>query len=1208
MPPRNDEKIYFAEKNKHLTSHYSWLVRKAASDKVDRREIKNITNKIYLPKVLQNKNLGGQENYTKMSIKKKILTIVLGLSLVAVIVPVGVSAALTSSQVQAIVSLLQSFGADATTIANVQTSLTGGTPATPVTPVGTGACTGVTFTRNLTVGSTGSDVKCMQSLLNSNGYTVATSGVGSPGMETTYFGPLTLVAVRSFQTAQGWTPANQAGPLTRAALNALIGGAPVTPGQPPVVVPTGAGLSVMLSSDNPASGTVVDGQAQAALAKLTFTNGDNTEVTVTQLKLKRTGISADASLTNVYLFNGATRLTDGASVSSTIISFNDSLGLFKVPAGGSVTITVTADVDGTAGETVGVQLVASTDVTTNASSVKGTYPISGNYMNIATGTLASVSFATSTTPAEASVDPQDSYAIFQNSVTVGTRAVDLKRISFRKTGSTSNTDLQNLKLYIDGVQVGSTMQLDANGYVTFDLTSAPKRLEAGTRVVKVLADIIGGSSLTFTMNLWNVADATFVDTQYGANVLIQANSTTFSKRSTGEQTVNSGTITITKMTDSPSGNTVDAATNVTLAKFQVKAAGESVKVETLKVSVVVNTAAVGYLRNGALYANGVQIGSTSNLYDTTNTSPYYTSFSLGSSLIVVPGSPVTLEVRADVYDNDGTNDVTTGTTIQVRIEGSASENNAIGQSSASTIDAPASDVNGNTLTVAQGGLTLSTYTAYTAQSVVAPLSAFKLAHFTLTASTTEAVNVTNINVTLDEVSSYTSNLYVVYGTQTTTVKPTVSASNDWAINYSLPAGTTIDVMVYGDVSSDASGATQTLTSLISGTTASSAVSADSAAATSAALTYTSGAFATATVTPPDNQIVAGNQSVVSGTFKFTSSYEAYTISELRFTANSNSAAIVSASLKDGATVLATVPYDNVNSYFNFTGLNVAIPASTSKSLTLVWNLSIPSYAASTSDVDTKAAMTYVKYSDPNGTVSTDANTRTANSTIVYKSIPTLALVDLTNSALVNAGAQDLYKFTIAAPTQGPVAIKQFKIALAWSDGGGAGDSLELESIKLLRNGTDITSSVTISDEDGSSVESTTGVTEGDSTIVVTWDGTTEDEVSEDGLVTYTIRGTPQGFNVVDASTASNTDTVSLDFTPDTAAQTATFNFINVDSPTVGSIVGLWSSATANASATDHNLIWSDQTSIAHSASTTAGTGDWSNSYLVTDIGAEAWTK
>ena len=47
----------------------------------------------------------------------------------AMLLPLGAqAAALTQTQIDAIVTLLQSFGADAATIANVQTSLSGGTP------------------------------------------------------------------------------------------------------------------------------------------------------------------------------------------------------------------------------------------------------------------------------------------------------------------------------------------------------------------------------------------------------------------------------------------------------------------------------------------------------------------------------------------------------------------------------------------------------------------------------------------------------------------------------------------------------------------------------------------------------------------------------------------------------------------------------------------------------------------------------------------------------------------------------------------------------------------------------------------------------------------------------------------------------------------------------------------------------------------------
>lgn len=73
------------------------------------------------------------------------------------------------------------------------------------------------FLHDLTVGSTGSDVKALQVYLNAHGYTVATSGPGSSGNETMRFGAATKAALIKLQIAAGITPASgYFGPKTRA--------------------------------------------------------------------------------------------------------------------------------------------------------------------------------------------------------------------------------------------------------------------------------------------------------------------------------------------------------------------------------------------------------------------------------------------------------------------------------------------------------------------------------------------------------------------------------------------------------------------------------------------------------------------------------------------------------------------------------------------------------------------------------------------------------------------------------------------------------------------------------------------------------------------------------------------------------------------------------------------------------------------------------
>ena len=77
------------------------------------------------------------------------------------------------------------------------------------------------FKRDLKLGSIGEDVRALQVWLNAHGFTVAKSGPGSRGKETTKFGSLTKAALVKFQSAKGIKPsAGYFGPKTRAFLGA----------------------------------------------------------------------------------------------------------------------------------------------------------------------------------------------------------------------------------------------------------------------------------------------------------------------------------------------------------------------------------------------------------------------------------------------------------------------------------------------------------------------------------------------------------------------------------------------------------------------------------------------------------------------------------------------------------------------------------------------------------------------------------------------------------------------------------------------------------------------------------------------------------------------------------------------------------------------------------------------------------------------------
>src|SRR3989344_4625717 len=113
-----------------------------------------------------------------------------------------------------------------------------------------GAC--FTFTQNLKQGQSGAEAMQVQKFLNSKGFTVAATGAGSPGNETSYFGPATKAAVIKFQNANAATVLTPVGltagtgywgPSSRAAANAMCTGGTTGGTTPPPVV-AGTSLTV----------------------------------------------------------------------------------------------------------------------------------------------------------------------------------------------------------------------------------------------------------------------------------------------------------------------------------------------------------------------------------------------------------------------------------------------------------------------------------------------------------------------------------------------------------------------------------------------------------------------------------------------------------------------------------------------------------------------------------------------------------------------------------------------------------------------------------------------------------------------------------------------------------------------------------------------------------------------------------------------------
>jgi peptidoglycan hydrolase-like protein with peptidoglycan-binding domain len=199
------------------------------------------------------------------------------------------ASALTTAQ---LVSLLQSLGVSADVIAIVSATYGGSTGTTTTCP---------TFTRDLTIGSTGSDVVELQTFLESKGYLTIPAGV-SKG----YFGTLTASAVARMQSANGIAPAvGYFGPITRSKVATMCTPVVVTPPTTPTT--PGSGLSGgdgdIQNVKKITSGTettVGEGTEENVLG-FEIEADDNSDLQITSVRVVATAVGAGSNRLNRYV-------------------------------------------------------------------------------------------------------------------------------------------------------------------------------------------------------------------------------------------------------------------------------------------------------------------------------------------------------------------------------------------------------------------------------------------------------------------------------------------------------------------------------------------------------------------------------------------------------------------------------------------------------------------------------------------------------------------------------------------------------------------------------------------------------------------------------------------------------------------------------------------------------------------------------------------
>ena len=708
----------------------------------------------------------------------------------------------------------------------------------------------------------------------------------------------------------------------------------------------GTGLTVALASDTPASATYIRdtgaavAQAVAGFTKINFTASNDGDIKVTTLKLTRSGISADTDLGTLYLYDGDTQIAQNTSFSSKIVTFNDAAGLFTVTKGTTKSITVKADIAALNASVSGIILGvnAASDITTDGASVSGTFPVNGNQM--AVGTVADLGYASiaTYTTFPATMDPgKTGEELWRFNVTANDQDMMIEKIKMTLVGTIATTDVTNFKLDVAGTQIGSTVEsMNASKEVIFDLSSAPYKITSGqTKTVVVKGDVPNGSGRAFKFTIRKVGDFIVKDNSYGIYVAPLKGPDAFTiidANASGDGTnINNGNITVGIATDSPSGNVASAATNVPLAKFTYKANGEDIKVTYINVRMN-KEVTDSDLKNGKLYWNGSQVGST-DAYVQDETTVVYTA-----NQIIKAGETANIEYRADLIHGGtggvGLNATSAGIPADQTIVVSlvAGTTDATGQSSLANVTTTAAT--GRTLTVKTGllsvakNISMADYTT-SLPTGVAGATDVKVGSFVLTAGAGENVTVTQLTVgDLSGDSNFGDNfqnLVLKNGTTTlATTQGTLSgtAGADYAFSLSpavkINAGQQYVVDCYADILSGAPGFNSAVVGLefVSASATGDNTGTDAAPTDTPSLQNvvigTAGAMAVAVDgdSPLSQQLVMGSTGNEVAKFKFTetSSAEDITISAITLTDTVSTTAagsIANLVITDGVTTYGT---------------------------------------------------------------------------------------------------------------------------------------------------------------------------------------------------------------------------------------------------------------------------------------------------------------
>lgn len=1010
------------------------------------------------------------------------------------------AASLTSAQISAIISLLQSFGADQSTISNVQASLSGGTPSGGSTGGNGGMSTGYTFNTDMSLGSRSSDVMNLQKVLNMSSDTmVASSGAGSPGMETMTFGPATKAAVIKFQMKFGISPAaGYVGAITRAKLNAMSGGVVVVPNPVPGPnpLPQGGALSVYAGAQ-PSNSLAPEGASRVPFTSFTLTAGAN-DVTVNSVTIERAGFAQDAAFAGVVLLN-----SQGLQIGiAKTLNSNHQVMVgepWVVKAGTTQTYTVAgnmaASLDNYTGQVAALNVVG---LNTSAS-VSGSLPIMGaqqtlnGNLTIGTATVNSSSFD----PNNAASQPigTSGYRFSGVRLTAGS-AEDLtfKSIRWNQSGSIGSSDIANLVTIVNGTSYPTTVSADGK-YFTTVFPSGIVVTKGNSVDAYIQGDIVGSgaSGRIAEFDIYKSTDVYLSGNTYGYGIIATLGSTgTIDSASThathfaasntanpffqgSTVSVTAGTVTlIAKANEVASQNIAVNVPNQILGGFSTNFAGEPVSVQGMRFlistsstagttasspgSALTNITIVD--QNGAVVAGPVDaiVGDGTAVGGVTPPASSYALIKFTDSVTFPIGRKV-YTVRGKIPSTGWSN----GDTINVFTSPTADWTSPTGQTTGNSVTISTTAFTLNQVTVKGAALTVSVSSQPASQTIVAGVQNVTLANYVLDATASgEDVRMSSfpVNITDTTISNlsgcqlYNGTTPLNTGSNVVNSLTTATVKN-FALDNSLvvPKGTSLTISLQCNI---ASGATNSISvnataltagnfsGLVTGQTSGNSVTPTVNSSTGAVFTLASGSFAVSVDTGfASTTVAAGTSGVTIGGLKFRAANEDVNLTKVGLKMTLGSAANVGTLyLYQGSTLLGTAVLTQGSGITATSTLNTPLKLTANTDVAITIKADVAAIGVGQSGV--AGAPVVINGISAEGSGLSSGNTLVVGNIStgvagirVFKSFPVVAA----DNSLASTGVADgrLMRFKVTADSHGPISLYQLNLTMAtssFSAGGG----------------------------------------------------------------------------------------------------------------------------------------------------------------------------